>query len=79
MYMTICVFFFFKILLSNSLASQSSFMLSLLGKGRHKIIKHGLGHITKMADMPICYKNLKTSSIPEPEVIIMIFKQGMEH
>ena len=36
------------------------------GNGGKKVNIIGAGHITKMAAMPIYYKNLKKSSSPEP-------------
>ena len=35
--------------------------------GGTKVCSNGPGHMTKMAAMPICGKNLKTSSSPEPK------------
>ena len=37
-------------------------------EGGTKVYINGPGHMTKMAAMPICGKNLKKSSSPEPEV-----------
>ena len=37
-----------------------------LGRIGMKIYKNELGHMTNMAAMPICGKNLKKSSSPEP-------------
>ena len=34
-----------------------------------KVCINGPGHMTKMAVMPICGKDLKKSSTPEPEVL----------
>ena len=38
-------------------------------EGGTKVCINGLGHMTKMATMPIYGKNLKKSSFPEPEVL----------
>ena len=38
-------------------------------EGGMKVYINGPGHMTKMAAMPICGKNLKKSSSPEPEVL----------
>ena len=38
-------------------------------EGRTKVYINGLGHITKMAAMPIYGKNLEKSSSPKPEVL----------
>ena len=38
-------------------------------EGGTKVYINGLGHMTKMAAMPIYGKNLKKSSSPEPEVL----------
>ena len=42
-----------------------------------KINTNELGHMTKMAAMPIYGKNLKKSSSPEPTVRPMTLKLGM--
>ena len=38
-------------------------------EGGTKAYINGPGHMTKMADMPIYGKNLKKSSLPEPDVL----------
>ena len=38
-------------------------------EGGTKVYINGPGHMTKLAAMPICGKNLKKSSSPEPEVL----------
>ena len=48
-------------------------------EGGKKVYINGLGHMTKMAAMPIYGKNLKKSSSLEPEVRTMILKLGLYH
>ena len=43
------------------------FHMKLLWDGGKKIYSNGLGHMTKLAAMPIFGKNLKKSSSPEPK------------
>ena len=45
---------------------KPNFIWSSMGKGK-EIFPNGHGHMTKMAAMPICGKNLKKSSSPEPK------------
>ena len=60
---------FKRLLLWNRLANQSQILCGAsLGRGT-KVYINGLGHMTKMAAMPIYGKNLKKSSSPEPEVL----------
>ena len=42
------------------------FHMQLPGNGGKKVYIFGLGHLTKMATMPIYGKNVKKSSFPEP-------------
>ena len=48
---------------------KAKFYLGRPWKGGTKVCINGLGHMTKMAAMPIYGKNLKKSSSPEPEVL----------
>ena len=45
---------------------KAKFYVELPREGGTKVFINGLGHMTKMATMPLYGKNLKKSSFPEP-------------
>ena len=45
---------------------EAIFHMELPWEGGTKVCPNGPGHMTKMADMSICGKNIKKSSSPEP-------------
>ena len=63
----VCMFYYVKI--KYCLNQMPNFMQSLLGKREHKFCKSCLGHMAKMAAIPIYGQNLYKSSAPEPEIL----------
>ena len=58
---------FKQLLLRNCLANQSQFHMEPPWDAVTKVYSNGPGHMTKMAAMSICGKNLEKSSSPEPK------------
>ena len=58
---------FSKIFSKTAWPIKAKFHMEPQWDGEMKVCLWGLGHMTKMATMPICVKTLQKSSSPEPK------------